>query len=63
MAIRALRSGTHTEQYAGTVDLVGQKQVTGHLVVADWKRSSRASTPSTPTRSLAYADAIEAITG
>ena len=50
-----------TEQYAGTVDLVGRNR-DGHLVVADWKRSSGIY-PEHGYQVTAYADAIEALTG
>ena len=50
-----------TEQYAGTVDFVGRNG-DGHLVVADWKRSSGIY-PDHGYQITAYADAIEAITG
>ena len=48
------------EQYAGTVDFVGRNRE-GHLVVADWKRSSGIY-PEHAYQITAYADAIEAIT-
>ena len=50
-----------TEQYAGTVDFVG-RNCDGHLVVADWKRSSGIY-PEHGYQITAYAHAIEAITG
>ena len=50
-----------TEQYAGTVDFVGRNRE-GHLVVADWKRSSGIY-PEHGYQITAYAEAIEAITG
>ena len=50
-----------TEQYAGTVDFVGRNG-DGHLVVADWKRSSGIY-PEHGYQITAYAEAIEAITG
>ncbi len=50
-----------TEQYAGTVDFVGRNR-DGHLVVADWKRSSGIY-PEHGYQITAYAEAIEAITG
>ena len=50
-----------TEQYAGTVDFVGRNG-DGHLVVADWKRSSGIY-PEHGYQITAYADAVEALTG
>ena len=50
-----------TEQYAGTVDLVGRNRA-GHLVVADWKRSSGIY-PEHGYQVAAYAEAIGALTG
>ena len=50
-----------TEQYAGTVDFVGRNQH-GNLVVVDWKRSSGIY-PEYGYQIMAYADAIEALTG
>ena len=48
-------------QYAGTVDFVGRNR-DGHLVVADWKRSSGIY-PEHGYQVAAYADAIEWLTG
>ena len=50
-----------TEQYAGTVDFIGQDP-DGGLVIADWKRSNGIY-PEHGYQVTAYADAIEALTG
>ena len=50
-----------TEQYAGTVDFIGQDP-DGGLVIADWKRSNGIY-PEHGYQITAYADAIEALTG